>query len=230
MPDWCPNCLFGEKQMRVYGLKSSAKSLGWLAGLIFFALAVLYPSFPSLSNSLEYAPNLNIVSVWQDNFTALLTSGGIAWHVIEYLRRQTIANNPWTLRIMFTEFSPYCFVPVALPISVILLWRRLVDEAVRPTIVRGVLTALSALICSLALVFLLDWVGGHALLYMLRISLMANLEIRALISEIWTTALFQSVLLLLPCLVLGGLIAWRQGRLETRASFARRTARANSEN
>jgi len=216
--------------MRVYGLKSSAKSLGWLAGLIFFALAVLYPSFPGLSNSLGYSPGTNIVSIWQYDFTILFTSGGIAWHVVEYLRWQTFANSPWTLRTMFTEFSPYCFVPITLPISVILLWRRLVDEAVRPTIVRGVLTALSALICSLALVFLLDWLGGHALLYMLSISLMANLEVRALISEIWITALFQSVLLLLPCLVLGGLIAWRQGRLETRASFARRATRTNSEN
>ncbi|HXR64763.1 MAG TPA: hypothetical protein VN729_02495, partial [Ktedonobacteraceae bacterium] len=130
--------------MRVYGLKSPAKSLGWLLGLIIFGLAILYPPVPRSGFSFySFYASPTTLSTWYG-----LTTGGIGWHVIAYIRWQTIVNNPWTLRTMFTEFSPYCFVPVTLPISVIILWRKLVDEAVRPTIVRGVLTTLSALVCS----------------------------------------------------------------------------------
>ena len=79
-----------------------------------------------------------------------------------------------------------------------------------------VLTMLLALLSSLLLVFLLDWVGGRVLLYLVRVSLTGNIEIRSLISLIWMTSIIQSTVLALPCLAVGGLLAWRQGYLETR--------------
>ena len=209
--------------MRVYGLKSSAKSFGWLLGLLFFGLTILYPPVP-FSVLAAASPLASALSGLRYNFSYTLTTGGIVWQIISYLHWQSFASIPWMSRTLVTEFAPYCFVPVTLPLCALVLWPRLVDYAARPTIIRGVLTVLLTLISSLVLIFLLDWVGGRVLLHILSISLMGNIEVRDLISVIWMTAIIQSVLFALPFLVIGGLLAWLQGYREDRLRSARRNA------
>src|SRR5260370_21476877 len=105
---------------------------------------------------------------------------------------QTFAHSAWTGRLLFSTFAPYCFVPVTLPICIIIMWRKLVYRDKRPTIVRGLLAVLCALALSLFLIFLLDWVGGRALLYALSISARGSLAVRGLISQVWSISIVQS--------------------------------------
>ena len=217
--------------MRVYGLTSPVKSLGWLLGIICLGLALLYPPVPGLYQSFpDFSLSVSLPLErafwdWHSNFSYVLATGGVVWQVIVYLHRQSFAGTIGNSRTLFSEFAPICFVPVTLTLSALILWRRVVDYAPRPTIVRGVLAVLFALLSSLLLVFLLDWVGGRALLYFVRISLTGNIEIRSLISVIWITSIVQTIVLALPCLAVGGLLAWRQGYLETRARSLRRNTR-----
>ncbi|HEY0756653.1 MAG TPA: hypothetical protein VGD98_22055 [Ktedonobacteraceae bacterium] len=209
--------------MRVYGLTSSVKSLGWLVGVALFSLAILYPPFSSLPFSgLSYF-DISLYG-WRYNFLRDLQTGGLVWHILTYLHWRS-PEEPMNRYIWLTTFLPYCFVAVTLPLCSLFSWRRLVDYAVRPTIGRGVLAILLALWASLALIFVLDCLCGKAMLYLFSFPFYTNLEARALISAIWITAVVQSALLSLPCLALGGLLARRQSYLETRLKARRIAAR-----
>lgn len=208
--------------MRVYGLKLPMKSQGWLLAVICFGLAVLHPPFSGLSAS-GNLPFDSAAFGWRFNFSSLLATGGIAWHVISYLHWRSMFY-PSSDRMLVTLFAPYCFVPVVLALCVAILWRRLVDYAQSPTILRGVLSVLFALISSLVLIFVLDQIGGRMFIYTTHISFTGNLEVRALMTNVWITAVVQSALLALPCLIIGGLLAWRQRRLESHMGFARRAS------
>lgn len=205
--------------MRVYGLRSPVKSFGWLVGVICFGMAVLYPSFPGLLLSLSSPAGGSTIAAWAYSFVHVLASGGLVWHIASYLRWQAVVSSPWTSRAMFVEFSPLCFLPAMLPFSVLLSWRWLVTYAASPTIFRGLLSVILAFACSLALVFLLDQVGGRIMLHVLFISFATNLEIRGLMATIWKTAVIQSAFLALPSLAVGGVLAWHQARLGARPRF-----------
>lgn len=201
--------------MRVYGLKSPVKNLGWLLGGLFFLLAAFYPPFPSVGMYGSFVPT-QVLSGWVYDLSQVATTGGLGWHILSYIRWQHFASVSWTGRTLFTEFAPYSFVPVILPLCSIIIWRLLVYNAERPTVIRGLLAVLLALASSLLLVFLLAWVGGRVLLYILSISPRGAFTARSLISFVWGVSIAQSVWFLLPCLVLGGALARWQARMVLR--------------
>jgi hypothetical protein len=205
--------------MRVQGLKSPGKSLGWLLSLIFFGIAILYPSFPSQVIALAYPGGYTPISAWAYSFNYVFATGGIVWQVISYLRRQAVAPNPWSGRTLFINFSPYCFVPVILPLCALLLWRLLVTHSVRPTIVRGLLAVMCAFASTLLLIFLLDQGGARVLLSILSLSYRGNLEARVVMTTIWETALLQAALFFLPYLAIGSALAWWQRRLNAKSGI-----------
>ena len=211
----------GEKHMRVYGLRLPAKSLGWLVGMICFGLAILYPPLMGIP-MYGSIPFNGLMGGWRYDFSYLLQTGGIFWHIVAYLRWQHMTFSPISLRTLVTLFAPYAFVPVTLPVCLLFCWRYGVDYAPRPSIWRGILAALCGLCVSLVLVFVLDQVGGRMVIYSTHISYTGNLAVRSVIGSVWNAAILQSFLLVLPCLGLGGLLAWRQRQLEARFAFARR--------
>jgi hypothetical protein len=216
--------------MRVYGLKAPGHHFGWLISLFCFGLAILYPPLPGELLNSAYASG-SPLAVWNFMFPggsplaswhyvffqSIPGSGGIAWQLIHYIRWQTYALTSWSGRTMFVEFAPFSFVPIILPVCVLLLWQRLVTNAIRtPTIWRGLASVLLAFVSTGALIFLLDQVGGRVFLHIVYVSLTANLEVRELMDIIWLTSLGQLALFLLPLLALGGGLARYQQRHETR--------------
>lgn len=201
--------------MRVYGLKSPVRNLAWLLGGLLFLLAVLYPPFSRSMSYSGYSTGVTFAS-WMSGILSVLATGGPVWHILSYLRWQSLAQIPATGRDIFSEFAPSCFIPLLLPFCSILLWRWLVYNAENPTIIRGLLAVLLALVSSLFLTFLLDEIGGRILLSILSLSGRGNLEARGLMATVWDTSLAQFMLLLIPCLVVGGMLAWWQRRLVVR--------------
>jgi hypothetical protein len=199
--------------MRVYGLKSSAKNLGWLVGLSFFLLAILFPPLPT--TTLYYIGNsLNRdMANWVYTFFYTGAFGALAWRIEDYMQWQAYVHAPATGRLLFESFAAYCFVPVALPICSLIAWHFLVHRAKRPTILLGLLAVVLTMIGALLLVFLLDQVGGRLLLSVLSISGRGNLEVDGVISNVWMTAISQIAWFLLPCLWIGALLAWWQEKL-----------------
>ena len=197
--------------MRVYGLKLFVKNLGWLVGLCFFLVAVLFPPLPI--QALSYGG----FAASRQSYLFLYTgsAGGIFWHLRDYLQWQAYVHNPSNGRTLFTDFAPYCFVPVTLPICTIIAWHWLVSRAKYPNMlaVRSLLAVVVALVSSLILVYLLDVIGGHLLLSVLSVRGVGNVEVRDLISGVWLTAISQSTWFLLPCLGIGALLAWWQETL-----------------
>ncbi len=206
--------------MRVYGLKLSVKSQAWLLCAICFGLAVLHPPLSGLSMP-DTVPFDGAAFSWRYNFFFVLQSGGIFWHVVSFVRWQGQVFVPISYRVLVPLFAPYCFVPVTLPLCALFLWRYLVDFAPRPTLVRGLLAVSLAFMASLALVFVLDQLGGRLFIYTSHISFTGNLEVRSLITTVWITSIVQSALLVLPCLATGGALAWRQRTLEGRLGLPR---------
>ncbi|HEX7735297.1 MAG TPA: hypothetical protein VF458_10540 [Ktedonobacteraceae bacterium] len=199
--------------MRVYGLSSSVKSLGWLLGLTLSGLIVLYPPMVGISYTYLW-PFYGEGYSWRFNILYNMKTGGLAWHLLGYLHRSPYGYMSGYSTL--AQCAPFLFVAVLFPLCAWLFWRRLVDYAERPTILRGMLSALLALGTSLVLTFLLDQAGGRIVLNLVNISLPRNLEIRAMISTIWITVVVQTALFALPTLVLGGLLAWLQGQREAR--------------
>ncbi len=216
--------------MRIYGLTSPFKSQGWLLSVIYLGLAILYLPIPGLPQPIPYfamainGPLAGMWYGWHENFSYVLSTGGVVWQVLAYLRERNTLNLVWSGRALFVQFAPVCFVPVTLAVSAFFLWRRGVDYAPRPTVTRGVLAASLSLLVSLALIFLLDLIGGRVFLYIIQVSITTNIEIRSLISIIWVISLIQSIILALPCLAAGGLLAWRQRHLEARLTALRRNS------
>ncbi len=204
--------------MRVYGLKGPGHQTGWWLSLFCLGLAILYPALPRTLLSLGYPGQGGPLERWGYLFVhSILASGGIVWQFVSYLHWQTFTQNSWSARTIFTEFAPFCFVPLILPVCVLLVWNRLVTNALRPpTVWRGLASVLLATICAGAFIFLLVQIGGRVLLHLMFVSLYANLEIRALMEITWLTALGQLALFVLPLLALGGYLAWHQQRRETR--------------
>lgn len=197
--------------MRINGAKLFIKNLGWLVGLCFFLLAVFFPSLPAsvfYQASTVFRPQSSL-------FLYTGSSGGIFWHVRDYLQWQSYVHNPSNGRTLFTDFAPYCFIPVTLFISTIITWQWIVSRPKDPKllIVRSLLAAVVAFVGSLILTYLLDVVGGHLLLAVISVRGVGNLEIRDLISGVWQTSISQAIWLFLPCLGLGALLAWWQQTL-----------------
>lgn len=199
--------------MRVYGLSSPVKSLGWLLRLIFAGLLVLYPPIAGISYA-DLWPAYGEGYTWHFNVLYNMKTGGLVWHLLEYLHRPPYGYISGYSTL--AQCAPFLFIAVLFPLCARLFWRRLVDYAERPTILRGMLAAVLALGTALVLTYLLDWVGGRIVLHLAYVSLPRNLEIRAMISTIWITAVVQTALFALPALALGGLLAWFQGQREAR--------------
>lgn len=193
--------------MRIYGLKSPVKNLSWLLGSLFFLLIAFYPRF--YIAGLDNNPASSMASI----FSETISLGGVGWRLLMYIIWRTPGDISWTGRALFTYLAPYCFVLVTLPACSVVIWQRLVYNAELPTVLRGLLAVLLSLICSLLLAFVLDWVGGRVLLHILTISLNGNIEARGLISLTLQVAIAQTVLLLIPCLIIGGALAWWQRQL-----------------
>lgn len=218
-------------------MKKPCKSLGWLLGPLFLGLVVGYP--PAYGFSLAGTWIFTIAyHGWIENVIEDLRVGGVAWHMLAYQQMQAagydhmayiinvpgIAFHSGTVSVSPTEgftslmqILPYCAVALAFPLCSWLLWRKCVDDAERPTMLHGVGTAFLALIASLVLIFLLDRVGGSV---MLRLASLddptTNYKIQLLIQSIWITAVIQTVLFALPALILGGLLAWCQEKMNGR--------------
>lgn len=190
--------------MRVFGLKPPVKNLAWRLGGLFFLFAVFYPQLPIPMASLYTTYDSN----WTYDFLQVGATGGPGWQLLSALRWHTLTRST-----LIYDISPYCFMPVVLPLCAILSWKFLVYRAERPTLIRGLGAVLLAMILSLLTVFLLDWIGGRIFLTIFPASPRGALVARGLISLAWSNAIAQSILLLIPCLIVGGVLAYWQKKL-----------------
>jgi hypothetical protein len=133
-------------------------------------------------------------------------TGGIGWQLLYRINVQYL-----NIRSLFEDVLPYCFVPVTLPLCTIVVWSFLATRETRPTLLRGLLAVLASVALSIVLVFLLDWVGVKALLTVFPLSSRAAIEVRGVSAQAWSNALVQSGLLLVPCLIIGGVFSrWQE--------------------
>jgi hypothetical protein len=190
-----------RKSMRV---SPPVKNLAWLLGSLFFLLAAFYPPLPMPILS-AYTP----YGGWMYNFFQIGAAGGPGWILFSALPHW----HTLTRTFLIYELAPYCFIPVVLPLCALLSWKFLVYRANRPTLLRGLMAVVLASVLSLIGVFLLDWIGGRVYLTLFPASPLGALTARGLISQAWYNAIAQSALLLLPCLVIGGALAFWQERL-----------------
>lgn len=191
--------------MQTYHAKP-LRSPGWLLGITFFLLTAFYPSLPSI------VPYNGYDTGWSYDFFHLGAAGGVGTQIFSYffLRRLPYIMGFVAGRTIFMNFALYSFLPIILPLCILLTWRLLVYRASHPTIARGILAVLIAFVLSLVLIFLLDEIGGRALLYVLALPGNGSVEARSMMAGAWTVATVQSAWFLLPCLLLGGLAAWWQ--------------------
>jgi len=192
--------------MLISGLKSPVKNLAWLLGGLFFLLSVFYPPLPAPVVNVFYQPGLVFAPSTTYVFFHSVISGGIGWQVLRDLHTHILIDYT-----QLYDLAPFCALPVLLSLSAIVVWRFLVTREFRPTLLRCLLAVLVSEVLALVLVFLLFWVGGKVLLTVFPVSIHAALIARGLISLTWTTALAQSILLFVPCLVIGGLLSiWQE--------------------
>ena len=194
--------------MLISGLKSPVKNLAWLLGGLFFVLAIFYPPLPGLAMHIPTLSDFFYVSTAGHTFSSTLFSGGIVWQVLQDMHNHMFINYEQLYFLV-----PSCALPVLLALSAIVVWRFLVTREFRPTRLRCLLAVLVSEVLALMLVFLLFWIGGKVLLTIFPLSIHGALIARGLVSLIWTTALAQSVLLLIPCLLIGGLLSIWQEKL-----------------
>jgi len=163
----------------------------WLMGGVTLLITIF---FPPLNLPVNYA----VIPDWVGTLITYGLSGGIGWQVLYYVRENILTGYPFSA--LFWVIAPFCFVPLVLALSSVLVWKRVTKRALRLTIRRGLLAVvLAAGMALLTIVLLALLIFGPWTLIAGQSALLLGMSIIIMVAV-------SQILWFLPALLIAGAI------------------------